>query len=50
MQKAFELAISKNFPAEKFITHVLPLKDINKGIELTKSGEAIKVVLHPNLN
>ena len=30
------------FPAEKFITHVLPLKDINKGIELTKSGEAIK--------
>lgn len=50
VQKAFELVISKNFPAEKFITHVLPLKDINKGIELTKSGEAIKVVLHPNLN
>ena len=48
VQRAFELAVSPNFPAEKFITHVLPLKDINKGIELTKSGEAIKVVLHPN--
>lgn len=48
VQKAFELAISPTFPAEKFITHILPLKEINKGIELTKSGEAIKVVLHPN--
>ena len=48
VQKAFELAVSSGFPAEKFITHILPLKDINKGIKLTKSGEAIKVVLHPN--
>lgn len=48
VQRAFELAVSPNFPAEKFITHILPLKDINKGINLTKSGEAIKVVLHPN--
>ena len=44
----FELAISDEFEAEKFITHVLPLSEINKGIALTKSGEAIKVVLHPN--
>lgn len=48
VQKAFELAISKDFPAEKIITHVLPLKDINKAIELTKKGEALKVVLLPN--
>lgn len=48
VQKAFELATSPYFPAKKFITHILPLKDINKGIALTKSGEAIKVVLHPN--
>ena len=48
VQRAFELAISKDFPAEKFITHRLPLKDIQKGIDLSRSGEAIKVVLHPN--
>ncbi|WP_196595790.1 zinc-binding dehydrogenase [Pectinatus frisingensis] len=48
VQKAFELAISPQFPANKFITHILPLKDINKGIELTRTGEAIKVVLLPN--
>lgn len=48
VQKSFELAISDEFEAEKFITHILPLSEINKGIALTKSGEAIKVVLHPN--
>lgn len=48
VQKSFELAISDEFEAEKFITHELPLSEINKGIELTKTGEAIKVVLHPN--
>lgn len=47
-RRAFELAISPTFPTEKFITHRLPLDDINKGIQLTKTGEAIKVVLFPN--
>ena len=46
-QKAFQLAISPNFPTERFITHVLPLDQINEGIQLTRTGEAIKVVLHP---
>ncbi len=44
---AFNLAISPIFPTEKFITHILPLDEINNGIQLTRSGEAIKVVLHP---
>ena len=44
---AFNLAISPVFPTEKFVTHVLPLDEINHGIQLTRSGEAIKVVLHP---
>lgn len=44
---AFRLAISPVFPTEKFITHILPLDEINQGIQLTRSGEAIKVVLHP---
>lgn len=48
VQKSYELAISDAFPTEKFITHVLPLSEIQKGIELTKTGEAIKVVLLPN--
>lgn len=48
VQKAFELAISDEFEAEKFITHTLPLSKINEGIQLTKTGEAIKVVLIPN--
>jgi L-iditol 2-dehydrogenase len=47
VQKSFELTVSGRFPIEKFITHVLPLSEINRGIELTKSGEAIKVVLLP---
>lgn len=46
-KRAYELAIAKNFPSEKFITHRLPLGKINEGIELTKTGEAIKVVLLP---
>lgn len=48
VQKSFELAISDEFEADKFVTHILPLSEINKGIELTKTGEAIKVVIHPN--
>jgi L-iditol 2-dehydrogenase len=47
-KRAFELAISPNFPAAQFITHRLPLEEINQGIQLTRSGEAIKVVLFPN--
>nr|WP_330399478.1 zinc-binding dehydrogenase [Agathobacter ruminis] len=46
-KRAFALACSDDFPADKFITHILPLDEINHGIELTKTGEAIKVVLHP---
>ena len=46
-KRAFELAISHQFPAEKFITRILPLDRINEGIQLTRTGEAIKVVLHP---
>lgn len=47
-KRAFELATSKSFPAEKFITHRLPLERINEGIQLTRTGEALKVVLFPN--
>lgn len=46
-KRAFQLATAPNFPSDKFITHILPLDKINEGIELTRSGEAVKVVLHP---
>lgn len=46
-KRAFALAISPTFPTERFITHILPLDEINEGIRLTQTGEAIKVVLHP---
>jgi L-iditol 2-dehydrogenase len=46
-KRAFQLAVSPNFPTEKFVTHVLALDQINEGIQLTRTGEAIKVVLHP---
>ncbi|MCD8091206.1 MAG: alcohol dehydrogenase catalytic domain-containing protein [Clostridiales bacterium] len=48
VQKSFELVVSGDFPTDKFITHVLPLSQINEGIHLTRTGEAIKVVLLPN--
>ena len=48
VKRSFELACSGIFPSEKFITHILPLEDINKGIALARSGEAMKVVLLPN--
>lgn len=48
VQKSFELAISDEFHGEKFITHILPLSKIKEGIQKTKSGKAIKVVLLPN--
>ena len=48
-KKAFELAISPEFDASKFVTHRLPLEDITKGIELTRT-EAIKVSIIPERN
>ncbi|MDR1853067.1 MAG: zinc-binding dehydrogenase [Propionibacteriaceae bacterium] len=47
VEKAFQLAISDQFPAAQFVTHVLPLSEINQAIELTRSGQALKVVLKP---
>ncbi|ROR54502.1 L-iditol 2-dehydrogenase [Luteococcus japonicus] len=48
VQKAFEIAIDPAFPADDVITHVLPLSEIQQAIDLTRSGEALKVVLQPN--
>lgn len=50
VQRAFELAVSPGFPGERIVTNILPLEKINEAIELTRTGEALKVVLRPDLN
>ena len=35
---------SGQIDASQFVTHVIPLRDIKKGIDLVKTGEAIKDV------
>jgi (R,R)-butanediol dehydrogenase / meso-butanediol dehydrogenase / diacetyl reductase len=34
-------------PLEQLITHRLPLDQIHEGIRLSRSGEAVKVIIHP---
>lgn len=46
-QAAFALLHSGRFPAEKIITHRLPLGGILEGFRLMESGEALKVCLLP---
>lgn len=48
VQRAFELTLDPRFPADKLITHVLPLSQINKALEFARTGEALKSVLLPN--
>ncbi|MCY1430911.1 S-(hydroxymethyl)glutathione dehydrogenase [compost metagenome] len=37
---------SGEIPLDKFITHTMPLDDINKAFELMRSGESIRTVIH----
>ena len=46
-KSALDLIVSGKIPADRMVTHVLPLKEIKRGIEMTKTGEAIKVILKP---
>ena len=45
--RAFSLIESGRLEAKKFVTHILPLEDLQKAIGLTRNGEAIKIVLSP---
>jgi len=47
-QAAFALLHSGRFPANKIITHHLPLHRINEAFPLMESGEALKVCILPN--
>jgi len=44
---AIRIIESKVLDLEKLITHKFPLKDVHKGIEAMRKGEAIKVIITP---
>jgi L-iditol 2-dehydrogenase len=46
-QAAFALINSGRFPADKIVTHTLPLARIEEAFGLMESGEALKVCIHP---
>ncbi|HHZ16896.1 MAG TPA: alcohol dehydrogenase catalytic domain-containing protein [Peptococcaceae bacterium] len=46
-QEAMDYIENGKLPAKKFVTHVLPLKEIKEGIDIIKKGLGIKVVLKP---
>ena len=47
-QAAFALLHSGRFPADKIITHHLPLARVTEAFPLMESGEALKVCILPN--
>ena len=44
---ALKLIITGQVKVGKLITHILPLEEVNKGLKLVESGEALKVILKP---
>jgi L-iditol 2-dehydrogenase len=47
---AYQLIQSGRFPADKFITHELPLDRITDSFLMMESGEALKVCINPQLS
>lgn len=47
-KKAFDLVVNNMINTDGFITHILPLEEMEQGVEKIKSGEALKVVLKPH--
>lgn len=48
MNKTIRLLESESLPLDKIITHIFPLDEVNEGIEITRKGEAGKVIILPN--
>jgi L-iditol 2-dehydrogenase len=46
-QKALDLLARKLIPADKLITHTMPLDDVSKAFEIAASGEGLKVIVTP---
>jgi L-iditol 2-dehydrogenase len=45
--KAVELLASGRIPADRLVSHVLPLDEVHQAFDLMVSGEALRVVLRP---
>jgi L-iditol 2-dehydrogenase len=48
-QAAYALLQSGRFPADRIITHTLPLERITDAFGLMESGAALKVCIHPQI-
>jgi L-iditol 2-dehydrogenase len=48
-KKALELLETGKVRGKDFITHIFPLSEIKKALEIASSGDAIKVIIKPNL-
>jgi L-iditol 2-dehydrogenase len=49
-QQALSMIRSGTLSADKYVTHVLPLEEIAKGFEYIRSGEALKIIIKPEMN
>ncbi len=47
VRQAVDILSGGGFPAEKIVTHTLPLEGIERAFELMRSGESLRVVLSP---
>ncbi|QGY46966.1 alcohol dehydrogenase catalytic domain-containing protein [Maribellus comscasis] len=47
VKRAVEMLSSPGFPAEKLVTHIMGLGNINDAFELMEKGETLRVVLKP---
>ena len=47
-EPAKDLLEQKTLSLDKIVTHRLPLQKVHEGIDLLRSGEAIKVIVRPN--
>jgi threonine dehydrogenase-like Zn-dependent dehydrogenase len=47
MREALDLIQSQKLPLEHVVSHVLPLTEIHRGIELANAGQGIKIVFKP---
>lgn len=45
IEEAFNLIINKKIDAKKYISRVIPLDNIMEGVELSKSGSTIKIII-----
>ena len=46
-EKTARIIESGMLPLEEIVTHIFPLSEYEKGLELLRAGKALKVVIYP---